>query len=77
MTLPVAPSGPDPEKVLAQALHAMAGGDKPVLRPGPGLSGAAGSTPATRRLSILQILLIAVLLGLCVGIPVGLVSLVG
>jgi len=76
VTLPVAPSGPDPEKVLAQALHAMAGGDKPTPPPTSGLPGAPGSSP-TRRLSILQILLIAVLLGLCVGITAGLVSLLG
>ena len=76
MTLPVAPSGPDPEKVLAQALHAMAGGDKPARPPTSGLPGAPGSRPADR-LSILQILLLAVLLGLCVGITAGLVSLLG
>ncbi len=61
----------DPEAVLAQALRAMAGGQKP--------SRAGQQTPAVlvprTRLSVLQIVLIAMIMGLLVGITVGLITL--
>ena len=61
----------DPEAVLAQALRAMAGGGK---------SGGADqhATPALlprSRLSVLQIVLIATILGLLIGITAGLITL--
>ena len=68
---------PDPERVLSQALRAMAGGEKQV-RPDT----QSGSAPAQRAggqpkpsLSLLQIILIATIFGLLVGITVGLVTL--
>ena len=87
MTLPGLPGGPgrrsagvptpphpapaDPEAVLSQALRAMAGGAKPG-RP----DRQPATTPVPRaRLSVLQIILIAVILGLLVGITAGLVTL--
>ncbi|SDO47042.1 hypothetical protein SAMN04515671_1039 [Nakamurella panacisegetis] len=75
MTLPGRPpsSGPggdpDAERVLAQALRAMAGGGKQV-RPENGPP-ASGREPLTR----LQVLLIATIVGLLVGITAGLISL--
>ncbi len=63
-----APGGePDAERVLAQALRAMAGGGRQT-RP----DDDAGRLRLTR----LQILLIAVIAGLVIGISVGLISLV-
>ena len=60
---------PDAERVLTQALRAMAGGGK--QRPGL----AAETPPARTSLSVLQVMLIAVIVGLLVGITVGLVTL--
>ena len=88
MTLPGSPDGPgrpqgsgsptpphpaqaDPEAVLAQALRAMAGGGKPGRvdqQSNPAL------IPRTR-LSVLQIVLIATILGLLIGITAGLITL--
>jgi hypothetical protein len=58
----------DAERVLAQALRAMAGGSKQSRSDDP-----VGGL----RLNRLQILLIAVIAGLLIGITVGLVSLIG
>ena len=68
---PGSPGGGDPEAelVLEQALRAMAGGGK---QPRPEGIGATGREPLTR----LQILLIATIAGLLIGITAGLVSLV-
>lgn len=73
MTRPGRPAGPvpgdpDAERVLAQALHAMAGGAKQ-SRPDDEAGGLV--------LNRLQILLIAVIAGLLIGISVGLISLIG
>ncbi len=67
---------PDPERVLSQALRAMAGGGKQgrteaQQRP-PAGEQLAGRGPG---LSVLQILLIAAIFGLLVGITIGLVTL--
>lgn len=61
---------PEAERVLSQALRAMAGGGKQT-RP---VADAPGPTrdPLTR----LQILLIATIAGLLIGLTVGLISLV-
>ncbi|MET3804588.1 hypothetical protein ABIB25_001583 [Nakamurella sp. UYEF19] len=60
--------GPDPERVLTQALRAMAGGGKESREP----SGAVGRRPS---LTVVQILLIAAIVGLLAGTTVGLISL--
>ena len=70
---PTPPHGPqaDPEAVLAQALRAMAGGGKSVRAD-------QQATPALlsrNRLSVLQIVLIATILGLLIGITAGLITL--
>lgn len=61
-------SGPDPERVLAQALRAMAGGAKQTAEP-------SRSGPARSSLTVLQILLIAAIAGLLVGTTIGLITL--
>jgi len=58
---------PDAERVLAQALRAMAGG-----RDGPTRS---GSTRAPSTWSTTQVVLLAVIIGLLVGMGAGIVSL--
>ncbi len=65
-----APSGGDPERVLSQALHAMAGGAKEARPDNP----AAARSDAAH-LTTAQIVLIAVLVGLVIGITAGLMSL--
>lgn len=57
--------------MLAQALRAMAGGQKPGR---PDQQTAAVLVPRTR-LSVLQIVLIATIFGLLIGITVGLITL--
>ncbi len=59
----------DPERVLSQALRAMAGGGK------QGGTDNKQVSVAEPRLSVLQILLIATIVGLLVGITAGLISL--
>lgn len=69
------PSGPDPELLLGQALRAMAGGGRAPL---PNPDAAAGSGADDRcwsRFSTLQILLMAALAGLILGVVAGLLSL--
>lgn len=64
-------SGADPEKVLSQALRAMAGG-RPTA---PGT--ATGSTPQparSRALTPAQILLIAAIVGAIIGMGAGLLT---
>ena len=66
------------EQVLSQALRAMVGGDKPSDKPGAttGVTGDARTGPGTRRrLTTGQLLLLAAIVGLLVGIAVGLLSL--
>ena len=58
---------PDAERVLSQALRAMAGG-----RDGPTRQGAAG---ARSTWSTAQVALLAVIIGLLVGMAAGIVSL--
>lgn len=58
------------EEVLAQALRALAGGGRQA-RPNPPESGRPAPVPFTR----LQIVLLAVLLGLLVGMTAGVISL--
>jgi hypothetical protein len=64
----------DPERVLSQALRAMAGG-----RPGSPVRGrdnnGADATPGRRRgrLTAAQVLLIAAIIGLVIGMAVALV----
>jgi hypothetical protein len=64
------PAPPDPELVLAQALRAMAGGGK---------AARADRSPdqhrSAARLTTVQVLLIAALVGLGAGITAGLISL--
>ena len=63
------------EQVLAQALRSMVGGAKPA--PGSGLG--AGGPPAPsdrRRLTTGQLLLLAAIIGLLIGIGAGLLWLV-
>ena len=66
------------EQVLSQALRAMVGGDKPPENPG-GTTARAGGAPigsgSRRRLTTGQLLLLAAIVGLLVGIAVGLLSL--
>jgi len=70
------------EQVLSQALRAMVGGDnpsdKPSDKPGAtaGVTGDARTGPGSRRrLTTGQLLLLAAIVGLLVGIAVGLLSL--
>ena len=56
--------------MLEQALRAMAGGGKPRRMDLP-----AGAAPDSPALSMLQIVLIATIVGLLVGVTVGLVTL--
>ncbi len=68
-----------PERILSQALRAMAGGrpDSP-MHPGTGVShppGARGADPAIR-LTTVQLLLIAAIIGVVVGMGAGLVMLI-
>ena len=66
------------EQVLSQALRAMVGGDKPTDKPGAttGVAGDARTGPGSRRrLTTGQLLLLAAIVGLLVGIAVGLLSL--
>ncbi len=67
--MPAPASSGDPEVVLSQALRAMVGGPKP----GPAPAAPAHPGP---RLSLLQLLLLAALIGLVLGVVVGLLSLV-
>jgi hypothetical protein len=56
--------------VLAQALHAMAGGGKAArVQPSP------ESGPARTQLTTVQVLLLALLIGLGIGVTAGLISL--
>jgi hypothetical protein len=64
---PDEPADPDAERVLSQALRAMAGG-----RDGPAERGAAS---ARSRWSTAQVLLLAVIIGLLVGMGLGILSL--
>lgn len=69
--------GPDPELLLGQALRAMAGGARSPL-PSPATVAAAESAAHDRRwsrYSTLQILLMAALAGLILGVIAGLLSL--
>lgn len=61
------PGDPDAERVLTQALRAMAGGDKQ--------SRADDARADQFRFTRLQIMLIAVIAGLLVGITVSLIKL--
>ena len=66
------------EQVLSQALRAMVGGDNPSDKPGgtAGVTGDARTGPGSRRrLTTGQLLLLAAIVGLLVGIAVGLLSL--
>ena len=66
------------EQVLSQALRAMVGGDKPSDKPGAttGVTGDARTSPSSRRrLTTGQLLLLAAIAGLLVGIAAGLLSL--
>ena len=70
------------EQVLSQALRAMVGGDKPDTGPAggenPGGTRASGDPTRTRfgrRLTTGQLLLLAAIVGLVVGIAAGLLSL--
>lgn len=70
------------EQVLSQALRAMVGGDnptdKPTHKPGAttGVTGDARTGPGSRRrLTTGQLLLLAAIAGLLVGIAAGLLSL--
>jgi ABC-type amino acid transport system permease subunit len=65
-----APIGGDPERVLSQALHAMAGGAKEARPDDP-----AAERANEAHLTTAQIVLIAVLLGLVIGVTAGLISL--
>ena len=69
---PDRPGQPDPhaEEVLEQALRALAGGNRP-SRPPRTDPGRSPTVPFTR----LQIILLAVLLGLLVGMTAGVISL--
>lgn len=67
----------DPERVLSQALRAMAGG-RPA--PNPTAAGDDGDDAGRRRgdgLTITQILLIAAIVGIVIGMGVGLVLVAG
>ncbi len=70
MSTPLPPGGPDPERVLAQALRAMAGGGKQK----PAQQGDARRASGAP-LSVLQIVLMAIIVGLLVGLTIGLISL--
>jgi hypothetical protein len=59
---------PDAERVLSQALRAMAGGGKQARQ-------APDVGPSRVSLTTLQILLIATIAGLLIGMTVGLISL--
>ncbi len=68
-----------PERILSQALRAMAGGrpDSP-MHPGAGVShspAGRGADPAIR-LTTVQMLLIAAIVGVVVGMGAGLVMLI-
>lgn len=68
---PQGPSGADPEKVLSQALRAMAGG-RPTV---PGTATGATPRPArSRSLTPAQILLIAAIVGVVIGMGAGLLT---
>jgi hypothetical protein len=74
VTLPGQPPGPRPgdpgaERILAQALRAMAGDGRQPRAPDEAQTGGH------LRLTRLQILLIAVIAGLLIGITIGLLSL--
>jgi len=58
------------EQVLSQALNLMAGGGK-----SPAAPSAAGAGRSTRRLSTGQLILLAAIIGLLVGIVAGFLSL--
>jgi hypothetical protein len=64
---PDQPADPDAERVLSQALRAMAGG-----RDGPADHSAAG---AGSPWSAAQVVLLALIVGLLVGMGVGIISL--
>lgn len=68
-----------PERVLSQALRAMAGGrPDSAMHPGAGVSrppSARGADPAVR-LTTVQVLLIAAIIGVVVGMGAGLVMLI-
>ena len=70
MSAPAPGSAGDPERVLSQALRAMAGGRRGDAAM---VSGAVdpGAGQATRRFTAVQIVLIAVIAGLIVGIGAG------
>ena len=66
------------EQVLSQALRAMVGGDKPGDKPGDTTGSARdapGGSASRRRLTTGQLLLLAAIVGLLVGIAAGLLSL--
>lgn len=71
---PDRPAEPDhhAEEVLEQALRALAGGSRPV-RPQPTEPGRRAPIPFTR----LQVVLLAVLLGLLIGMTAGVITLLG
>ncbi|MET0864417.1 MAG: hypothetical protein ABWZ98_08775 [Nakamurella sp.] len=57
------------EQVLAQALRVMAGGGKPPPKTDP-----AGPPARLRRLSTAQLILLAVIIGLLIGVVAGVIS---
>jgi hypothetical protein len=62
------------EQVLSQALRAMVGGDKPGATTAATVETPTGSS-SRRRLTTGQLLLLAAIVGLLVGIAAGLLSL--
>ena len=64
---PDGPADPDAERVLAQALRAMAGG-----RDGPAEGGGVGGQPGW---SATQVVLLALIVGLLIGMGAGIISL--
>ena len=64
---PDQPADPDAERVLSQALRAMAGG-----RDGPADRGGAGAASSW---STTQVVLLALIVGLLVGMGLGIISL--
>ncbi len=66
---------PDPERVLSQALRAMAGGGRQGRNDAQPSAVARQHTGPKPGLSLLQIVLIATIFGLLVGITIGLVTL--
>ena len=71
MTLPPENSGGNPpgaERVLAEALKVMAGGDR-----GPGLGNPPGSAASREPLQLIHVILLAAIVGMLAGVIAGLV----